>query len=176
MNKSEDKQRFKKVIELLPEEDVDEFINRQLFNGSYSRRFADILRRYSDYKNKVLSSFSNTRINRRYKKLNESFDILYSFLVHHFFVSDIPNADYLCLEPDRRISPEWSSIKKELDIHAEKFWKSYISFLKVSKKKYDTENKRDIWRETFWSKLGLIIIGSVATLLLQIVYRLLFPN
>jgi hypothetical protein len=181
---TEDKKRFEKLIEILPEEFVDDFVNYWLYNNYYPREYSKTFDEYSEYTRKTLSKFSDKKINLLYDKLNSSFEELKKFLIEHFY---IPKAHYesgaakfLYLEPrlnynfwiseggPKGIYPkeylkEFNSLKGRVNLYAESFERDYKSLIETLKKKYDVEDMRNSRKESLSSKILLVIVPVVIT-------------
>ena len=143
----DDKLRFDKVIEFLPEKFVDDFVCYYLYNASYPKEINVNLLKYAEYKKEILSEFSNLQINIAYINLNKSFDLLYKFLIDHFSYENPP---FYYLEPrihhnfgGRNKNPiMWDKYKSELDKIADEFEKAYKSFIRIAKS--EIEQKEEI--------------------------------
>ena len=59
----DDKMRFAKVLEFLPEKFIDDFVRYYLWNANYPVEINKILLKYDEHKKEILSEFSNSKIN-----------------------------------------------------------------------------------------------------------------
>jgi len=179
MNKFlDDKSRFVKVLELLPESFIDDFVRNHLWNASYPRIFNDTFIKYDNYSKELLSEFSNLKINKNWKAFNKSFYTLRKFLVDNFW-SPKHLQDYCYLRPDihhnfseqnEASSNLWGKYKNELDKIADEFEKAYKEFIKIAKKEIEREEKpkKRLWKKTWVRVVGLV--GAFASIIGLIFY------
>lgn len=151
----DDRSRFAKVLNLLPEEFIDNFIRYYLDNAYYPKEINEILSEYIAYKQSLLSEFSNSKINESYAQLNKSFDILTKFLFEYFWTPAdqykmYKNPPFFYLKPDihHNFGGEnknpilWDKYKRNLDKIANEFRTAYNDFIKVVKT--EVEQKEEI--------------------------------
>jgi len=179
-----DKSRLETVLEMLPERLVNDLVKEYLYNAYYPNEFTGIFSKYADYKKEELASFSNRKIRKFYKKMNEKFDVLNSFLIDHFWVPKghyemHDNPPFRYLEPrihhnfrisedakhgtQEEDSKEWDRYYVELNNLAEDFERAYRSFIKIARKKIDTTEKKKWWETTWFQVVALF--GAMASLL-----------
>jgi len=154
-----DKSRFNSILNLLPEKFVEDWVN-YLWNANYPTGYTEAIRLYDDYRKKIMSEFTDLKTNAQYKKLNEAFADLKSFLDLHFNVPQehyktYKNPPFYYLEPrvhhnfrldegrqnsqssEKQDSREWNKYKNELDKLAKTFNQSYKNFITAAKKKIE---------------------------------------
>lgn len=174
-----DKEKFERVLALLPERFVDDFLHYDLWNANYPRDKNHVLEEYHNTKNDILNQFKNKKIQKAYTDFNRSFGTLYSYLLTHFYYPEAHTRrtdgfNFLYLEPFwhhnfymsegndgdwQEISNKWDSFKRELEQICSEFNNSYENFLKVGKTELDVA--KPFWKSgLFWTA-----IGSVATVL-----------
>ena len=150
----DDKIRLATVLKFLPEKFIDDFVRYYLFNANYPVEKNEIFIKYTEYKNEILSEFSNSKINNAYINFNKSFDVLTKFLAEHFY---IPNAHYkmyknppfFYLEPrihynfdgENKDSTLWNKYKSKLDKIANEFEETYKSFIKIAKDEIEQKDE-----------------------------------
>jgi hypothetical protein len=145
----DDQSRFNKVMEMFPENFIDDFINYFLWNGHYEKKVNTLLDKYNLYSREVLSEFIDKDTNRAWQQFNESFYALRHFLATefdipqaHFEMYDKPPFVYLkpawhhnfneaLLDREKR-EPLWHGLKKQLDEMASEFEKKYRNFVRVA--------------------------------------------
>jgi len=191
----DDKSRFVKVLKLLPENFIDDFVRGDLWNASYPWQLNSKISKYDNYSKEILSEFSNPKINKAWKAFNKLFYALEKFLADNFWVPEHSLRDYFYLRPDihhnfhdkweyieRREKPEaykdwcdkasveWWKAKSKLDNLAEEFEKVYKDFIKIAKKEIEREEKpRKRWWEKTWVQF-LGIVGAIASIIGIIFY------
>lgn len=179
-----DRERFERVINLLPERFVDDFVRGDLWNGYYPRETNPILDEYNQTKEDLLNQFANTRISEAYTEFNTTFANLHRFLVEHFY---IPNSHYGMYDPppfyylepqyhhnfymseggrgaeleDDERSRIWSEFKASLEELTRDFHEAYKNFLAVARKQLEVK--------TLWWKNPVITVPSIIGLLAVIV-------
>ena len=142
-----DKARFNRFLEILPEQKVYAFLD-ELTEGTYRDIYNKMLADYEKYLEMVFSSFRCKEINKVFEEFNGVFKLLHSFLLAHFFRIR-PEEEFIALYPEMRHSSDkekeglWMNRFEELQSMVSNFNKQYRNFLKVGYKKFsDVSNKK----------------------------------
>lgn len=170
----DDQSRFNKVMEMFPENFIDDFVNYFLFNGKYEVETNDLLDRYNLYSREVLSEFIDENINQAWQQFNESFYTLRHFLGIEF---DIPQAHFemydkppfLYLKPAwhhnfhesflimdaKEMSIKWGELLDQLRKLSEDFEKNYKNFVRIASMSFATsKNKVSIKNNNYSIKIS----------------------
>lgn len=150
----DDKMRFAKVLEFLPEKFIDDFVRYYLWNANYPVEINKILLKYDEHKKEILSEFSNSKINDVRINFNKSFDVLIKFLTEHFYIPNdhhkmYKNPPFYYLEPrvhhnfggENKDSILWNKYKSELDKITNEFEEAYKNFIKIAKDEIEQKDK-----------------------------------
>jgi len=81
-----DRARLIALLELLPEQFIDDLVNDYLWNANYPQHFNLIFDKYKTKRKEILFQFSNPKIKKVFTKFNEDFDSLMNFLITNFAV------------------------------------------------------------------------------------------
>ena len=179
-----DKDRFERVIKLLSERFVDDFIRGDLWNGYYPRETNIVLNEYNNTKGDILNQFKNKKVQTAFVDFNQKFSDLHSFLIEHFSIprSHYANGDtppFYYLEPeyhhnffmsengrggelgDAERSRIWREYKTELETLSDEFHYAYKDFISTANSELDTykpfEKRPDIIIPIVLTALGLIV-------------------
>ncbi len=176
----DDKSRLAKVLELLPEWFIREFLGYYLFNIYYPYGYIERLERFDTDKDEIMLEFSNRKINAKFEILKRKFESLNEFLVNHFSVprahyKAYENPPYLYLEPrlhhnffhselggqqdyTDEMRSEFNRLAAELNVQREEFWEAYRDFLRTAKADSSVWSR---WWDTSWFNLSM---GALAIL------------
>ncbi len=167
-----DKGRFERVIKLLSERFVDDFIRGDLWNGYYPRETSIVLNEYNNTKEDILNQFKNKKVQTAFIDFNQKFSNLHSFLIEHFSIprSHYANGDtppFYYLEPEyhhnffmsengrgrelgnAESSRIWREYKTELETLSNEFHDAYKDFISTANSELDTH-------KPFWKRPEII--------------------
>ena len=126
-----DKQRFLKVIELLPEPFMDELM-WWFSQGRIENSLHVQLVSFQEYSRQKLAQFDDQAVNRKFNNLIKISTELFGFILQHFF-RPLPTDNYLEIYPDHHHAPDrslWDRRYKEFMSLVEQFEKRYGVFIK----------------------------------------------
>ncbi|MDE1969996.1 MAG: hypothetical protein KGI50_00210 [Patescibacteria group bacterium] len=146
----DDKSRFVEVIKLLPEKFVND-LRDYLFEAHFPVRYNEVFSKYFNRSDEFLLTFSTSKINKAYQKVETFFSNLIDFLNSNF---DIPkgyhlNPLYRELRPeishrfgkhDAESQKKWDKYKRDLDVLVETFVDAYGDFIHIARKEVEREN------------------------------------
>lgn len=148
----DDKIRFTTFLKFFPEKFINDLVCSYLWNARYPVEVQMVLFKYDEYKNEIMSEFSNNNIEDSRIELDKSFDMLNKFLIEHFSIPNChykmyKNPPYFYLNPhihhnfggENKNPVLWNKSKKELDKVAEEFHEAYKSFIKIAKDEIERE-------------------------------------
>lgn len=182
-----DRERFERVINLLPERFVDDFVRGDLWNGYYPTETNPTLDEYNQTKDDFLNQFSNTRISSVYTEFNTAFTNLHRFLVEHFSIPRIHYGNgerppFYYLEPrhhhnffmseggneqNREESSRiWNQLKSDLDELSDNFHEAYRNFIRVARE--ELESQTPCWKDPknpLTVALIVALLGAILTAL-----------
>ncbi len=149
-NLLDDKKHLDKFLEILPENEVYNFLNEELWNAEYRDIYRKMLVEYKKYRNTILSNFQNRKI----KKANEDFDIifkkLFSFLKLNFFRVN-PNSNIIALYPQHKYSTDntkgnfWDKKLEELRFLCGNFEKKYKNFITTAHEELSQKQENNVF-------------------------------
>lgn len=134
----EDQGRFKKIVELLPEEGVYDFLNLLSGGEKITYEYIAMCSDYDIYSDKILSQFANSKINKEWIIFNASFEALTDFLEEHY--SPYPKKDGFFIFYIKH-SDKWNRYIEELKKLVKDFKKKYMSFISFAKKELEITDK-----------------------------------
>ena len=179
----DDKSRLQKVLELLPEWFIREFLGYYLHNIYFHYAYLERLERFDVEKDEIMLEFSNPKVREKFETLKSKFDSLDAFLSQHFSIPRIhykayENPPYLYLEPrlhhnfyhsegeqseyTDEARNEFEGLCDKLKSLKNEFWDAYVGFLRVAKEANNmTKNK---WWDTTWFQVSMVILAVLGLL------------
>lgn len=163
-----DKERFTKFLEILPEEDFDDFLNRELYNLRYSSSYFKQIEKVLLQSKSITSKFTDSGTNKKYLEFTIILKELRDFLIKNFKENYPGDGYYLPLE-----ELDHTKVKDELDSIREAVEKTYKDFIQstndtlslTTEEKLDssiTKGKKRItlphFGPTDWSKITIRFI------------------
>ena len=126
-----DNQKLDKILTLLPEKDMRDLLD-ELSNGYFSEKSQKMLVDYDDYKDNILSRFSEPTLNDLFLKFNSDFTSLKKVFLSQFF----RNGPHFALFPEHRHKADisdtndfWNQKFNKVQELADKFYASYKNLI-----------------------------------------------
>lgn len=181
-----DESKLERILNLLPEAFVEDFVNYHLYNGFYPWDYVTTLDGFNAVKNEVMLEFHDEKANKKFQNLKEEFNRLNEFLLTHFSIPHVhyqmhEDPPFLYIEPrihhNFRLSEggyhedvasdsrEWNRLRGELNGLAENFFNAYRTFLRVASLRISKKGSA-------WSKFWFWIFDHIA----QLVFGLLLAG
>ncbi len=127
----DDTEKLEKFIKLLPEQAVEDFLNKILLTGKFTEKDMVMFSDYDVYSAEILSQFTNPKINAEWETFNASLNSLQKFIQEHY---TLPNGFYT------KHSVEWDKNIDELKTLGQNFEEKYRYF--IISTKTELENKK----------------------------------
>lgn len=139
-----DRERIEKIIELLPEEYFDYFLNMSLYNARHKDKQLDTVQKYINFSRQTFSQFSDKKLKDAKKIFDISLNKLVNFMVYNFFRH---TQDLFILYPDQKNSPKsddrifWERKLNELRKIIDEVELNYKNLFMVMKKNMENNNE-----------------------------------